>query len=267
MDSLRTPPASVRAAVHSAMDAAIHTRLPTHARTDADSGLPWKPRGLLVTHLAEHKKAVNQVAVAGNGAFFATASNDETVKVWDCRRLEKDVTFRSRLTYSSQVNEGFVWSHGGCHGSVFLAQPSHACVEQDAYGRRVAVYWPALRAMTARAWPLDPATAVCMCGGWSTRQGLEAAPIDTRALWVRACRLTGVLDACYPPAPLRHSLSGVRRADPGEGSILEVVQCGSLLLYSTQVGRLHAWDLRVARDAWVLHADAGKVQFRSGCCL
>ena len=58
---------------------------------------------MLVAHLAEHKKAVNQIAVAANGAFFATASSDETVKIWDCRRLEKDVTFRSRLTYASQV--------------------------------------------------------------------------------------------------------------------------------------------------------------------
>ena len=61
---------------------------------------------LQVTHLAEHKKAVNRIAVAGNGSFFATASSDETVKIWDCRRLEKDVTFRSRLTYSSQVRHG-----------------------------------------------------------------------------------------------------------------------------------------------------------------
>lgn len=67
------------------------------------AGLPWRPRGVLVAHLAEHKKAVNQIAVAANGAFFATASSDETVKIWDCRRLEKDVTFRSRLTYASQV--------------------------------------------------------------------------------------------------------------------------------------------------------------------
>ena len=42
------------------------------------------------------------MAVSGNGAFFASASNDETVKVWDCRRLDKDVSFRSKLTYASQ---------------------------------------------------------------------------------------------------------------------------------------------------------------------
>ena len=56
-----------------------------------------------MAHLAEHRRAVNQLAVANNGAFFVSASNDETVKVWDCRRLEKDVSFRSRLTYAMQV--------------------------------------------------------------------------------------------------------------------------------------------------------------------
>ncbi len=33
-----------------------------------------------VAHLAEHRKAVNQVVIAGNGAFFVSASSDETVK-------------------------------------------------------------------------------------------------------------------------------------------------------------------------------------------
>lgn len=34
-----------------------------------------------VAHLAEHKAAVNQVAIAGGGACFVTASSDGTVKV------------------------------------------------------------------------------------------------------------------------------------------------------------------------------------------
>ena len=77
-----------------------------------------------MAHLAEHRRAVNQLAVAGSGAFFVSASNDETVKVWDCRRLEKDVSFRSRLTYASQVGTGSGrkqgLSHpgsGSCHGA------------------------------------------------------------------------------------------------------------------------------------------------------
>ena len=68
----------------------------------AVSQTPWHPQGVLIAHLAEHRQSVNQLAVAGNGMFFASASNDETVKVWDSRRLEKDVSFKSRLSYTAQ---------------------------------------------------------------------------------------------------------------------------------------------------------------------
>ena len=66
------------------------------------SQTPWHPQGVLIAHLAEHRQSVNQLAVAGNGMFFASASNDETVKVWDSHRLEKDVSFKSRLSYTAQ---------------------------------------------------------------------------------------------------------------------------------------------------------------------
>ena len=89
--------------ISSAMTAAIGTDLPFYpAPQQLRGGPPWRPRGTLLAHLAEHKAAVNRIAIARNGAFLATASNDETVKIWDCRRLQKDVSFRSRLTYSSQ---------------------------------------------------------------------------------------------------------------------------------------------------------------------
>jgi hypothetical protein len=123
---------------------------------------------VLVAHLAEHRRAVTRVAVAGGGAFFVSASADETCRargparpppaapqtrlhvdvapcacrggvllqpqlparnavhsnnsivqnvqqmrgkltagpgaqVWDTHRLTKDVSFRSRLTYTGQV--------------------------------------------------------------------------------------------------------------------------------------------------------------------
>ena len=41
---------------------------------------------------------------------------------------------------------------------------------------------------------------------------------------------------------------------PGEGAVVQVQQWGPLLLYSTQRGVLHAWDLRMDRDAWQLPA-------------
>ena len=62
----------------------------------------WRPRGVLISHLAEHRRAVNKMCVSSDTAFFASASDDGTVKVWDVRKLEKDISFKSRLTYSSQ---------------------------------------------------------------------------------------------------------------------------------------------------------------------
>lgn len=81
------------------------------------SSARWAPRGVLVAHLAEHRRAVTRVAVARNGAFFVTASADETCKVWDCRRLEKDVAFRSKLTYASQARCATLLQALGFQGS------------------------------------------------------------------------------------------------------------------------------------------------------
>ena len=62
--------------------------------------LNWRPEGTLVAHLVEHRGAVTHIAIAKDFAFFLTGSDDGTVKVWDCQRLEKNVSNRSRLTYN-----------------------------------------------------------------------------------------------------------------------------------------------------------------------
>ncbi|MED6171342.1 Serine/threonine-protein kinase [Stylosanthes scabra] len=62
-----------------------------------DSG--WKPRGVLVAHLQEHSSAVNEIAISTDHSLFVSASDDSTVKIWDSRKLEKDIAFKSKLTY------------------------------------------------------------------------------------------------------------------------------------------------------------------------
>ncbi|KAF8400928.1 hypothetical protein HHK36_014231 [Tetracentron sinense] len=69
----------------------------TRASSVPDSG--WRPRGVLVAHLQEHRSAVNDIAISTDHSFFVSASDDSTVKLWDTRKLEKDISFRSRLTY------------------------------------------------------------------------------------------------------------------------------------------------------------------------
>lgn len=44
----------------------------------------------------------------------------------------------------------------------------------------------------------------------------------------------------------------MRKVAPGEGAVLSVKQCGPLLLYATQRGAVHAWDLRAPGDAFTL---------------
>lgn len=62
----------------------------------------WRPEGSLVAHLTEHQGAVNQMSLSPDHHFFATASDDGSVLLWDTQRLEKNVTNRSRLKITQQ---------------------------------------------------------------------------------------------------------------------------------------------------------------------
>ena len=44
--------------------------------------------------------------------------------------------------------------------------------------------------------------------------------------------------------------------------MLEVMQWGSLLLYATQRGGIHAWDLRADTNAWSIPCSPNQVTIR-----
>ncbi|KAK9806003.1 hypothetical protein WJX73_003643 [Symbiochloris irregularis] len=160
----------------------------------ASSAAAWHPRGVLTAHLAEHKRGVNSLAALQGDAFVVSGSSDETVKVWDCRRLERDVSFRSRLTFSSQG--GRMLAVAGCEGGQSVASASSNG--------------------SIHVWRVE----------YTTRAG--GAPD----------RYTGLTGRC--------------QVAPDEGAVLDVVEWGGLLLFATQKGALHGWDLRCKRDAWTL---------------
>ncbi|CAO3616553.1 unnamed protein product [Cunninghamella echinulata] len=62
----------------------------------------WKPEGALVAHFTEHTAAINQLAISWDSLIFASCSDDGSVKIWDCSRLERNVTNRARTTYNKQ---------------------------------------------------------------------------------------------------------------------------------------------------------------------
>lgn len=85
----------------------------------------WKPRGILVAHLHEHRLAVNRLQVIPDSTLFATCSNDGSVKIWDCGRMDgRSIANRSRQTYNRM--EGHVTSLTVCQNLQSLAAASDA---------------------------------------------------------------------------------------------------------------------------------------------
>lgn len=56
-------------------------------------------RGTLVAMFGEHTGPVRRVVVAPDHAFFLTGSDDGSIRIWDCRRLERNLAQRSRQIY------------------------------------------------------------------------------------------------------------------------------------------------------------------------
>ncbi|CAK7337394.1 unnamed protein product [Dovyalis caffra] len=110
------------------------TGLPLFVRTASIPDSGWKPRGVLVAHLQEHRSAINDVAVSSDNSVFVSASDDSTIKVWDSRKLEKDISFRSRLTYHLEGSRALctVMLHntaqvvvGACDGVIHMFSVEH----------------------------------------------------------------------------------------------------------------------------------------------
>ena len=62
----------------------------------------WRPTGLLIANLHEHRGPVNALCASPQQHIFASGSNDGMVCVWDSSRLRTNVTNRSRLQYTAQ---------------------------------------------------------------------------------------------------------------------------------------------------------------------
>uniref|UniRef100_A0A8C4N7G5 non-specific serine/threonine protein kinase n=1 Tax=Eptatretus burgeri TaxID=7764 RepID=A0A8C4N7G5_EPTBU len=83
----------------------------------------WRPKGLLVAHLHEHRAAVCRIGVSDDHSCFATCSNDGSVKVWDSQKMEgKSATTRSKFTYKRQG--GHIKALTFCQASQCLATAS-----------------------------------------------------------------------------------------------------------------------------------------------
>ena len=110
------------------------------------SDKPWRPEGTLIATFGEHTGPVNRVVPSPDHAFFITGSDDGTVKVWDTLRLERNLTHRSRQTYSHAegakvrclcfVENTHTFISGATDGSINVIKVDHTLVgDTSKYGR------------------------------------------------------------------------------------------------------------------------------------
>lgn len=77
----------------------IHSEQLHNIASFGDPKPNWKPTGVLASQFSEHESSINKIEVSPDHSFFLTCSDDGTVKIWDCSRLEKNVINRSVQTY------------------------------------------------------------------------------------------------------------------------------------------------------------------------
>ncbi|KAI4133005.1 MAG: hypothetical protein LQ338_000473 [Usnochroma carphineum] len=77
----------------------ISRRSSTKKAGSRETDRPWRPEGTLVATFGEHTAPINSVIPSPDHAFFVTASDDGSVKVWDTLRLERNLAYRSRQTH------------------------------------------------------------------------------------------------------------------------------------------------------------------------
>lgn len=110
------------------------------------SDKPWRPEGTLIATFGEHTGPINRVIPSPDHAFFITGSDDGTVKIWDTTRLERNLTHRSRQTYSHAeeakvkclcfVENTYTFVSGATDGSINVVKVDHTLVRDTSkYGR------------------------------------------------------------------------------------------------------------------------------------
>ena len=58
----------------------------------------WRPRGLLVAYLDEHRAAINRLVSIPDSILFGSASADSCIKIWDVSKMDgRNIANSSRL--------------------------------------------------------------------------------------------------------------------------------------------------------------------------
>ncbi|RMJ25946.1 protein kinase VPS15 [Aspergillus sp. HF37] len=234
----------------------IDTRRPIQKAGSHEASKVWKPEGTLVTIFGEHSAPVNRVVVAPDHAFFATASNDGTVKIWDTTRLERNLMPRSRQTHRHAadakvkaltfVENTHTFVSGATDGSIHAVKVDYQNANESVrYGKLQLV-----REYTLST--ADDGTAEYAVWMEHFRSDAQSTLlIATNTCRVLALDMKTMLPTYSLQNPVHHGIPTTFCCDKKH----------SWLLIGTTHGILNLWDLRfqVRLKAWGL-SGAGAIQ-------
>lgn len=182
-----------------------------------DGTAEWKPKinDLVASSstTTAHTAPVVRLAVSMDSTFFVTGSHDGTCRVWDVPQIEDSVgILDSNLVYTGHCANGPVRVN-----DIAMVEGSHSVVSGASDGS-VHVWRVDMIASSAKPPQQDPARKT------------------------DGVKLVGT--------------TAIRKLEPSEGEILSVSHFNSLsssvITFATQHGLVHSWDLRCAKEPFVL---------------
>jgi phosphoinositide-3-kinase regulatory subunit 4 len=178
---------------------------------------PWKPRiNALVassSHITGHTAPVMKLAVSLDQSFFVSCSHDGTCRVWETPQVEDSPgSLESNIVYSGHSEKRTTRIN-----DVAMVEGSHSIVSGSSESVHV--------------WRVDMVAP-------SKTSFSQSEP---KRNYDRS-RVIGT--------------TTIREVDPAEGEVLAVshfnTPAASVITFATQKGSVHSWDLRCAREPFVL---------------
>lgn len=232
--------------------------LSTSADTNSGSRSQWRPKeNVLVSSLLEHTNSVNRLALSSDQSFFISASSDKTAKVWQVRGLDKAAFPRSALTYNN---------HKGAVLDVAILENTHSVAtasdDNSVHVWRVDMTNTSYGGLNGTNGSRDISTG----GGAGAdaygsqnntlNSGNNTSSSNTDGI---NNNNNSVNDGTAGGSGARNpglSVVGhtiIKTLNPSEGSVVSLQHFNSdvcsVLMYATQKGTVHGWDLRSVRDA------------------
>ena len=197
----------------------------------SSSSADWKPRiDTLVASSSTlpglgHTAPIVRMAVSPDQRFFVSGSHDGTCRVWELEKADKCAgILESSITYSGH-SEQAPGSGVSRINDLSMVEGSHSVVSGASDG-------------SIHVWRVD------MVSSGSTKS------------------TTGTSDGA--PTYERQRVAGsseVRQLNPNEGEILAVNHfnspSSSVLMFASQTGNVHSWDLRCSKEPFVLKSAQG----------